>query len=215
MSKTGFAGLLIAALYAGFVVGKTVSKSEKGPVLSGEATKKHRGTSREDDRVHGLRSINDNLLNNLAEKERRISELENELKRLGEQSASALSSEEEKVRTMRRAAALKKGDELRCDILQRKDKVLREQAFAELAALLRSGRPEDILLGLATLGRLGGLDSDKPQDPNLCSKTLRSLWGFDKESFKALVLATFDNRDAEVRQAALKCLRLSAPKRNT
>ncbi len=208
MEKMGWIVLsavaMVGSFTAGVIVGENKRLEDGRP--RGTAKAKEKDEGRDSARIR--RAINDGVRRALAEKEERILAVERELGGLREKAAFAPGPprKEGEVPAERLRALREKASGLRHKILQRRDEAQRQEALAELADLLRSGSPEDILLGLATLRRLAGLDSHRLQDAVLSSATLNHLRGFDREGLKKLVLDAAEQEDAEVRQGALGCL---------
>ncbi len=131
----------------------------------------------------------------VAEKDVEIRDLQDELVALKSQLLPPLSLEDEKDwketlgwRRKHEAGAdeTTKRDVLRRKILQRKDKLLREQGLADLAALIQSSNLDDLETGLWVINAVGGVK-------------------FDKEGFKPHVLVALSHENPSVRRAALEC----------
>ncbi len=194
MSKSASIGLFVAVACAAFAVGVTVRRSRKGEIPSRQPVVKAEG--RESDRVQAFLADVRNLRRDLTRKERRIRYLEAELAELYAEypppigpAEEGLTREKDTARAQqeRDKALWEKSRELRERILQRKDKHVRAQALEELAALLVSDTPQDIVLGLFTLPSLEHIKCDK-------------------ERFRQHVLGAFAHEGAEVRRMAVNSL---------
>ncbi len=132
----------------------------------------------------------------VAERETRIAELEAELAEVKGKLPPPLVPEEEKrkkeeeekrKRAERAEALFQRAKALRGEIVQRDDARLREKGLAELARLVESGDPDNLLLGLTTIFHLDGME-------------------VGAERFKPQILTAMQSESAEVRRAAANCL---------
>ena len=131
----------------------------------------------------------------IADRERRIEELEGEIAVVRKELSTPFGPEGEKewresLASRRRSERLKaldeKGKTLRKKILQRKDKALREEGLTELAILINERETdEDVALGLRILGQLWQYD-------------------FDRERFRPGVLVGLENEDPFIRRLAVE-----------
>jgi hypothetical protein len=130
-----------------------------------------------------------NLRRDLAEKEQKIRQLETEVAEFRAKLPPPLSPEEQEHQRQaeRDRVLFGKAKELRTKVLRHEDSTSRQQAFAEVKALVQSGNPDDLLLGLTTLLHLDGLE-------------------FDAESLKPQILGGLSHEEPEIRHAALNCV---------
>jgi hypothetical protein len=196
MSKAASVSLVAVVACAAFAAGIAVGKGKKREIEPRHSLVQPQTQTEESDRVNTLLASLRDLGRDLADKEQRIRELENELEETrgdlppppSPEEEKARAEQEERRRLAERSRTLyQRSQELRRKILQRKDKALREEGLQELADLLKSEDDLDKGAGLTTL---------------------RGLWGFefDKDRFKPDVLAVLGEEDAELRTSAFDCL---------
>jgi len=198
MNKTLWIVLIVTAACAGFVVGKMLPKGGKTEVVSGKRAVEARGEDGESHRLGEPLDAIEKLRKELTEKEREIRRLEAQLAQVEVEAVGSPDADElERYRewverqkeSERREALYEKARAFRKKV---KDDESREEALAELTALVASDKPDDKLLGLMGLFHLDGLQ-------------------FDKEKFKPQVLAALQHEQGDVRHAALNCLSMVAP----
>jgi hypothetical protein len=122
----------------------------------------------------------------LADREKRIRELEAELAEIRERLPlpPTPDGEQERRRRDRQKACREKSQELRERILQRKDWSLRSEALSELTALFHSQDAEQLLVGLYTVSAIRHINCDR-------------------EIYKPYLFACLSHEDSGVRQAAV------------
>jgi len=196
MSKTAWIGLWVASICAALAIGATTGGIKKDPGRSRQAPEKTEGKRQASKEIPVLLASLEKFRTALVEKEKKIGDLEAELAQVRAKLPPPLSPEEEKRRkeqdkwrklNERGRARYEKSKELREKILQRKDKALRAQGLEELAALLQSDEPGEVLLGLTAL---------------LSIRTIPC----DKERFKPQVFTALHHEDPEIRTVAFGCL---------
>lgn len=193
MSKTGWIVLLAVGTCAGFVIGATVGKSRKPEAVSVAPSTATKDKGTDGERVTALVASLEKYRLELAGRENEVQELREELADAIQRIPPPLTPEEEQKRKeeiekqkreKRGEARHEKSKDLQTRIVQRKDSALRAAALDELAALLTSDDPEDVMVGLLTIPELGRIN-------------------FDKERFRPGVVAALKHEDGEVRGCAL------------
>lgn len=201
MNRVAWITLLVVGPVAGFVVGTTVGKNRKPKAVSVAPSTATKDKGSDAERVKALRADLEKYRLELAGRENEVRELREELAEAMNKIPHPLTPEEEQKqkeekekqeREERRKALYEKSRELRTKILQRKDRLARALGLEELAGMLQKDNAEETLLGLTTLAGLYGIN-------------------FDRERFKPYALAALSHEDAEIRQAALACLRTVSP----
>lgn len=198
VDRTRWIALLGIAACAAFAVGFSVGKSriveKQGQPAAAE---KQHNKPRPND-VRTLLATLDKYRETLAERDREVERLRAQVEEFRAQLATSARPGDyddygewvkERESRERRKVIEQRSRDLRKRIFQRKDKVLREQALDELAALLQREDPEDILVGLETLPWLRQIN-------------------LDQQRFRPQVLAAVEHADAGVRLAALHSLPL-------
>ena len=190
MSKTVRTTLFVAATCVGFVIGVAV-----GTVKKAEHASRQPAPGRQMAEPQSTRVRAQTLRKALAKKDKTIRELEADLAQLPATLSPFLGPEElerymewkkERQRAERSHALFEKARAMRKKM---KDDALRQEGLAELAALIQSENPDDQLLGLTSLLHLDGLKLDTGR-------------------FKPQVLAGLSDELADVRHAALNCIRM-------
>ncbi len=196
MRKIGWMAVILAGAVAGYVLGASVGKGRKPETLSQEAVGDGEKRDIPADQVPVLHARLDRVRNAIDEEDQRIGDLTAKLEEVRgklsvpiEPEEDRRKKEEEERRKLRerRQARYEDTKGLRRKIIQRKDKALRAEGLMELTALLGSDDPEQLLLGLATVPRLRGIN-------------------LDMETFVPHVFAALGHEDAEVRYEALRCV---------
>ncbi len=202
MDRTRWLALLVFAGCIAFAVSFSVGKSTNARKPARSVAAQREGKKPEDDDLHTLVASLEDYRAALAEKDREVEELRAQIDELRAQLALSVTPEDydeyrewvtDREQRERSKESEQRIRELTRKIFQRKDRVLREQALDELAALLQSSNPEDILLGLDTL------------------PSLREI-NLDPQRFKPQVLAALEHRDPLVRNHALGRLWSILPK---
>jgi hypothetical protein len=197
MKRTACIGLWGITILLGFVVGAVIGKASNPEIRPHQpaTTTTHREKNREQARL--LASLEE-FRSTFAEKEQIAANLRGEIEEVRGKVLPPLSPEDEKwlterqeedKHTQRWKACWKRSEDLVKKVLQRRDKVLREEGLDELASLLESDKADDKLVGLWSLREF-----------------LFERNQFDTERFKPLVVAALDHEDWEVRQYALEHL---------
>jgi len=197
MRKTAWIALWGTSLFAGFAVGIAIGKARDPEVEPRQpaAATTHTEKNREEARL--LASL-DEFRKSLAEKEQIAASLRAEIEEVRGKLLPPLSPEDEKwlkerqeedKHTQRFKTCWKRSEELVKKVLQRRDKVLREEGLAELESLLKNSVAEDNLAGLWALGTIV-FDNDR----------------LDKGRFKPLAQAALFHDDPQVRETALRYL---------
>ena len=197
MRKTAWLALWGMSLFAGFAVGIAVGKARKPEVQPRQPTTRTIPEDKDREEARLLASL-DEFRNALTEKEQIAASLRAEIEDVRDKLLPPLSPEDEKwlkerrevdKDTQRFKACWKRSEDLTKKVLQRRDKVLREEGLDELESLLKTNSAEDKLVGLWTLSGIA-FESDQ----------------FDVGRFKPLAQAALSHEDPQVRETALRYL---------
>lgn len=197
MRKTAWIALWGTTLVAGFAAGIAIGKARLPEVQRHQPVTRTIPDRKDREEARLLASL-DEFRNALTEKEQIAAGLRAEIEEVRGKMLPPLSPEDEKWLNERQEedkhrqrfkACWKRSEELAKRILQRRDKVLREEGLGELESLLKANSAENKLVGLLSLSRIAFEGSQ-----------------FDADRFKPLAQAALTHDDPQVRETALQYL---------
>lgn len=187
MSKSARTTLLVAATCAAFVIGVAIGGAKKPKIASRQRAVRSNARKPESDLPPRLRTQLERYREKVAGLQRRLNVVFSLEEETGYKEYQEWKKERE--RAQRAHALFEKARALRKKI---KAEALRQEGLAELAALIESNNPDDLLVGLTSILHLDGLE-------------------LDTERFKPQVLGGLSHELADIRHAALNCISAVCP----